>query len=230
MSIPKKLGHIWIGPLNPPTPWMESWRDHHPDWEYTLYDNDYLTGRRWRNQALITAYFENRKYAGVSDLMRYELLYENGGFLPEADSICLRPCDELFSDECAYTVYENEKLRPNLVSPILACEPGNDFVRRLIRSLRALTPETLGKPWMTTGNAFVRKMIRRHNPDIIIFPSHYFIPEHYKGAVYDGPGHAYADQKWGTTQRSYDQFNQSLTPRDHRRRRAPVIEALQARL
>lgn len=39
MFIPKKLSHIWIGPLQPPLDWMRTWRDKYQDWEYTLYDN-----------------------------------------------------------------------------------------------------------------------------------------------------------------------------------------------
>ena len=37
-----------------------------------------------------------KEYAGVSDLMRSEILEEVGGFIPEADSICLRATDELW--------------------------------------------------------------------------------------------------------------------------------------
>ena len=36
------------------------------------------------------------EYMGVSDLMRYEILEEVGGIIPEADSICLRATDELW--------------------------------------------------------------------------------------------------------------------------------------
>ena len=56
--------------------------------------------------------------------MRYEILKEVGGFIPEADSICLRPADELWDQAgAAYMVHENEVAKPGLVSPFLASVP-----------------------------------------------------------------------------------------------------------
>lgn len=49
--------------------------------------------------------------------MRYEILEEVGGFIPEADSICLRVTDELWDKpDAAYTVHESEVAKPVLVS------------------------------------------------------------------------------------------------------------------
>jgi mannosyltransferase OCH1-like enzyme len=86
---------------------METWKKKHPDWDYQLFDNSYLSSRRWRCEAQINEYMKRRLYAGVSDLMRYEILFEQGGFLPEADSICLRKVDELFALPSLYTACEH---------------------------------------------------------------------------------------------------------------------------
>ena len=80
----------------PPQEWMQTWRDYHPTWEYQLYDNEHLFSLRWNNQELINAFYARKEYMGVSDLMRYEILEEVGGIIPEADSICLRATDELW--------------------------------------------------------------------------------------------------------------------------------------
>ena len=42
LKIPKIIGHIWVGHLQAPKEWMQTWRDYHPTWEYRLYDNEYL--------------------------------------------------------------------------------------------------------------------------------------------------------------------------------------------
>ena len=118
--IPKKLGHIWVGDRQPPLEWMETWKQKHPDWDYQLFDNSYLSSRRWRCEAQIAEYMKHRQYAGVSDLMRYEILLEQGGFLPEADSICLRSVDELFVLPSLYTAYEHETKTRRFVSPFYA--------------------------------------------------------------------------------------------------------------
>jgi hypothetical protein len=203
VQIPRKLSHIWIGPRTPPTAWMQSWRDKHPDWDYTLYDNAYLAGTTFRNRAILDEYLRRGEYAGAADIMRYEILYRTGGFMPEADSICLENTEELFPRACAYTVYENEFLRGQLVSPILACEPGNPFVGQLVDALARLRPADLDRPWMTTGNKFVAEMIERCAPDIVIFPSYTFIPVHVEGRAYKGDGKVYARQLFGETRGAY---------------------------
>lgn len=204
--IPRTIGHIWIGPHPPPSEWLDSWKAAHPGWSYRLYDNAYLTGRRFRNQPLINEYFRRGKYAGVSDLMRYEILHEQGGFLPEADSICLNPVDGLFTRPCAYTVYEFPEGRTGMMSPFLASEPGNPVIAKVIETLSQLDEGEWNNPWTTTGNGFLRRFFLanpRLKDQVVIFPSHYFIPEHYKGEVYQGSDRIYARQLWGSTRRTY---------------------------
>lgn len=206
LGIPRTVAHIWIGPLEPPLEWMQTWKDHHPDWEYILYDNDYLLSRRWRAQSLINEFYRRGQYSGVSDLMRYEILFENGGFIPEADSICLRPTDELWTESSLYTVYENEEKKPGLVSPFLASAPRHPYLDVLLRRVvKRSSPETLGTPWWSVGNRFLKRAMRTQPPDNIkIFPSHYFIPKHKGSARYNGNGPVYCEQFWGSTLNLYN--------------------------
>lgn len=218
MEIPRSLAHIWIGPLQPPLELMESWRKLNPDWEYRLYDNAFVSGRRFRNQPLIDEYLKRAEYAGAADLIRYELLDEFGGLIAEADSLCEKPVAPLFETGRLFTVYENEFVRGELVSPILAATPGHPFVRALSDELGKLRPEDLLEPWRSTGNLFVARMIRSLAPEITIFPSYYFIPEHYTGETYTGDGPVYARQLFGTTRKSYPAVGW-LTRRRERRKR-----------
>ena len=207
VKIPKKLGHIWIGNKPAPYEWLDTWKKHHNDWEYKLYDNEFYESFDFKTRHLIDYYLKLELYAGAADLIRYETLYHFGGFIPEADSFCYHNTDELFTKKCAYTVYENEFLRGNLVSPVYACEPKNKFVGALIDELMKLTPDDLDDPWKTTGNLFMAKMIEKYQPDIVIFPSHYFIPVHFEGLVYSGNGKIYAKQLFGSTRNVYPPKN-----------------------
>jgi mannosyltransferase OCH1-like enzyme len=214
MNIPKKLWQTWIGPNPAPLKWMNTWPEKHPDWEYKIVDNEYVSNRKFYNQHLIDEFMNRPKdagYAGAADLIRYEILYEFGGFMPGADAVCLENTDELWVDdpEICYTVYENEILRPKYVSPIYACNPGNKFLEIIIEKLHALDVNKFGRyvsVFRTTGNAFLADMIQQHNPHIKIFPSHYFIPCHFLRPEqrYSGPDKIYADQMWGTTKKIYD--------------------------
>ncbi|OOY08659.1 glycosyltransferase [Thioclava sp. F36-7] len=205
MQIPKKLGHIWIGPLDAPTNWMNTWKHFHPEWEYTLYDEEFLRDADFETSSQIQEYIRRGHYSGAADLMRYEILWRHGGFLAEADSVCLRATDQLFEDNAElYTVYENEFVRGKLVSPILAAKPKNDFLRHLIDTLKEVPPTELDLPWKETGNLFVARKIEELHPEIVIWPSHYFIPIHFTGVEYKGNDPIYAEQYFGSTKKLYN--------------------------
>jgi mannosyltransferase OCH1-like enzyme len=209
MNIPKKLKHIWIGPNPAPLKWMNTWPNKHQDWEYSVFDNNKLKNKTFINQHLIDEYMTRKNYPGVADLIRYELLYEEGGFIAPADSICLENTDELWIEnpKICYTVYENEELRPGYVSPIYACNPGNTFLKLIIDTLNKVSVSKLSnKAYKVTGNAFLDTMIKTHNPFIKIFPSHYFLPSHYSTPEkrYNGPDKVYSEQFWGSTTNTYN--------------------------
>lgn len=204
MNIEKKMTQIWIGPRPAPVKWMDTWREHHPDWEYEVFTQQDLESRTFVNQHLIDHYYRMGLYSGVSDLIRYELLYERGGFFPEADFLCVANTEELFNApaEYCYTCYEQERIRPGFVQPILACNPGNEFVKTLVDILHPLRPDELSPyPWKSTGNEWLSYIIPRFNPKLVIWPSHYFIPTHYDRSMptYNGVDKIYAHHLWGST-------------------------------
>ncbi len=213
LAVPRRLGHIWIGPKPAPTGWMESWPKMHPGWSYTVFGNDTLTGYPFRLRKLINEYAWRGAWAGVQDMMRYELLFRYGGFMADADAISLHPVDELLDQPRAYTVYdrpETDKFRG--VCPFLACEPGNPFVGAVIDELAGLEPWELRKPEVSTGNRFLMRMIKDRAPGpetLAIFPTHYFIPwqKSAPDVWYDGPDRIYAEQKWGTSTFAYNRRN-----------------------
>ena len=98
MKIEKNIHHIWVGPKERPKKWMDTWPKMHPDWNYVLWDNDKVFSRKWKNQNVIDAYKAKGKWHGVADVIRYEILYDYGGFMPGADSECIRNISELFEN------------------------------------------------------------------------------------------------------------------------------------
>ena len=211
MSVVKNMVHIWIGPKPAPLKWMNTWKDKHPDWDYWVFTDGMLKDRMssFKNKHLMEEYYRRGKFNGVADLIRYELLYEIGGFVPPADATCLHNTDELFTspEEYCYSVFESETLRPGFISPIMASNPKNEFVEILIDTLHPLKPKDLDdKVWKSTGNEWLSTMIEQHSPKITIWPSYTLIPKHYEPTSkrYDGPEKVYADQLWGSTERGSD--------------------------
>jgi inositol phosphorylceramide mannosyltransferase catalytic subunit len=97
--IPKKFHHIWLGPDPLPKehgPWIETWKRHHPDWEFTLWTEENLPEDPIRPEVV------ERLRAPVerADILRLEILYRHGGVYLDTDLECLRPIDpELEGEE-----------------------------------------------------------------------------------------------------------------------------------
>lgn len=236
-TVDKRLGQIWIGPLDPPLQWMKTWRDMHPDWDYTLYDNQFLTGRKFKCHAQITEYFRQGEYAGVSDLMRYEILYEFGGIIPETDSICLRPVHDLLHHQGPFTCREVENevcdthgmpRKKGLLCPILGSPKGHPILAALIEELSQSDPATLPKPWKGSGNFRLRQFFKRHRDlarGLYVYPAYMFVPEHFRGWRYEGPEHPFCRQLWGTTTSGY---STTKTPQEIEESRAEILATLMA--
>ena len=205
MNVVKNMVHIWIGHKQPPLEWMNTWRDKHPDWAYRILDEEEYRDTEWVLQKQMDAYYNIGLYAGVADMIRYETLLSEGGFLPPADSVCLHPIDELLTEPShfCYTVYENEELRGNYMSPFQAANPGNTLIQRVVETIYEYDPVEMSKigPYKMTGNRFLNLFVKGQNYEKLglkVWPSHYLIPQHFKSDTsYYGPDTVYAEQRWG---------------------------------
>lgn len=212
-NIVKKLHIIWIGSEDK-TPWdnIETWQEKHPDWEFRLWGNSELEEYDWPRRVLLQSYLMEGRYPAVADIMRYKILLDEGGFVAPADSVCLHNVEPLLKGHTAIGVYENEKVRPGLISPLYYAKPDHPLVRALIDRLPdtpplAPRPAILhGKtvrnkaPWMVTGNAHMRRVVESQEWDgLRILPSYRFNPIHHTGERYNGNGRVYGVQQYAST-------------------------------
>ncbi|WP_066798474.1 glycosyltransferase [Sphingomonas soli] len=207
--IPKIMHFIWVGDESKcPTNCMDTWRALNPDWEFLVWGNQDLAEQDWFNRAHMDAMY-SRELNGVADMMRWEILHAKGGVVVDADSIALRPLDDHLLDCEAFACWENEIARPGLIAAgYFGCEAGNPFVEQIIRDIHDEPSVTHEKAWKTVGPQRLTDAYRKYNYSRLrIYPSHYFIPQHFTGRGYDGPDPVYADQLWGSTLRSYDQIH-----------------------
>jgi mannosyltransferase OCH1-like enzyme len=207
--IPKVLHFIWVGDESiRPDNCIETWIRHHPDWDIKLWGNASLQEREWDNGAHMQA-MAARELNGVADMMRWEILYSEGGIVIDADSICMQPLDEALLDCEAFACWESEIARPGLIAAgyVGAC-PGNPFIGQIILDIRAEPSVTNTLAWKSVGPQRLTDSYRRYRYHALrILPSHYFIPEHFSGVVYDGPGPVYARQMWASTKKTYAELH-----------------------
>lgn len=207
--IPKILHFVWVGDESKcPHNCIDSWRKHNPDWQVKIWGNTEYINFPWRNRYAMGAMW-NREKCGVADIMRYEILYHQGGLTLDADSICVRPLEEWLFNVDAFAVWENELARPGLIAVnAMATYPGNPFFKAIIEDIYSDRNIGNGPAWATTGPVRLTDNWKRQRyANLTVWPSHFIIPRHHAGTEYTGQGPIFCVQEWGSTFDTYDNLH-----------------------
>lgn len=181
---------------------IQSWRDLNPDYEVKVWGNKELKSK-WHNAHHINEMFE-KELNGVADMMRYEILYKHGGITLDADSFCLKPLEDWLLKPNEFACWESEHARPGLIAAgYLGSVPKSPFFGQIIHDIFHEKTVVDKMAWETVGPLRVTNTFNTHKYPLTVYPSHYFIPEHFSGVKYTGKGQVFANQLWGSTKRSY---------------------------
>jgi glycosyltransferase involved in cell wall biosynthesis/mannosyltransferase OCH1-like enzyme len=191
---------VWIGDeAKRPDNCIETWRQMNPGWSVRVWGNHELQFGTWANLAHMRKML-TRELCGVADMMRWEILEKHGGFAVDADSVCIRPLPDWLFEPEVFAAWENEITRPGLIANCFVySQPGNALIQKVIKDIQDL-PDVTGKlAWQLTGPQRLTDTVRAMAySGITVYPSHYFMPEHFTGMKYGGSGPIFAKQLWGT--------------------------------
>ncbi len=204
--IPKLLHIVWVGDESKrPDNCIQTWVKKNPEWVVKVWGNEDLARESWRNAKHIQD-MSRQELSGVADLMRYEILYYYGGFAVDADSICVKPLEDWLLDASEFTCWESEIHRPGLLAAgYLAAERGSPFIGQIIEDLHELDTVVDRMAWQSVGPLRLTETWQKYKyHNLTVYPSHYFIPEHFAGGAYTGNGHVFAKQYWASTKNLYD--------------------------
>jgi len=110
-SVPKTIHFIWIGPNPIPEASIDnyiSWKKHHPTWEIFLWTDraDRELPVEGMKRRLISDFDfgpcqacldESDNWSEKSDIIRFSIMYKEGGVYADHDAECVRPFDSLIS-------------------------------------------------------------------------------------------------------------------------------------
>jgi mannosyltransferase OCH1-like enzyme len=212
VKIPKNLHMIWVGPNPAPKRCIESWRDLNPSWHFRLWGDDEALNGDWRLRQLLSWAMANRKWSGASDMMRYEILFNLGGFYADADSTALRPLDDGLFETGLVASRSSELYTPDEINnAFLAAVPGHPVLNAMIEDLKAMKRWPRAFRWrklkfktVAAGAISGPALLKKHaegTPDFSILPSWVFSPEHYAGPSAD-VHQSYAVHHWASMQKS----------------------------
>ncbi len=129
--IPKTVHFIWLGKgEKPPLVKMclESWEKAKPQYEIIEWNEDNLGDALQANEYIKEAYAA-KKWAFVSDYIRLYILYHNGGIYCDTDVELLKPLDDSFLENEAFSGFES---RDSVPTGIMAAEKGSKIIEHLL--------------------------------------------------------------------------------------------------
>jgi mannosyltransferase OCH1-like enzyme len=209
--IPKILHFIWIGDESKiPSQCIDTWRQKNRDFKLKIWGNNDLKMVNWKNRQQLNDMLTKKDYAGASDVMRYEILYEHGGIYIDADSYCIKPLEDWLLDCQAFACWEQELVRNNLIAnTYIGGIPGAEMWKLCIEEVSRKDCTEPKLAWMITGPALVTDVFFRAQANLTVYPSHFFMRTHHSGYVSKVTGHHFADHLWGSSI-GYDDMDKQI--------------------
>lgn len=178
--IPKVIHYCWFGHSeknNKVKKCIESWKKHCPDYQIiewnesncNIDDNPYLK-----------MCYENKKYAFLTDYLRLQIIYQNGGLYFDTDVELVKTFDDLLQYSAFFGFETNEYVN---TGEGFGVEAGNSIVKQMLDEYDILLDGrngTRGCPILNTNALLKFGLIQNGKKQIIenaiIFPSDYFNP------------------------------------------------------
>lgn len=199
--IPKMLHAVWIGDDSKmPVKCLDTWRNKNPDYDLHIWGNGHLQHYPWQNQKQIDQMMDKHDYAGVADLMRYEILYRFGGIAIDADSYCMRPLEDWLLEPSAFSAWEQEIVRNNLIATtFMGGVKGAEFWKLCIEEAGKRDCSEKKLAWLITGPMLVTEVYFKAQAPLTVYPSHFAIQDHHSGYKTKADGHYFANHMWGSS-------------------------------
>lgn len=193
-----------------PVACINSWQEKNPTYEVAIWGNDDITQYPWLNRHKIEDMLAKKDYAGASDVMRYEILYNHGGVYIDADSYCVKPLEDWLLNCEAFTAWEQEVVRNNLLANgFLGGVPKAPVWKACIDAVGTKDCKENKLAWLITGPMLLTEVFFNTQPNLTIYPSHYFLPEHHTGYKSKVTGNVFANHLWGS-EIGYDNMNERV--------------------
>jgi len=168
--VPKIIHRFWSGPEMPEEyrRFGESWARHHPEWEMKLWKDDNLPSlvhQKLYDQAETPCY--------KSELVRYEVVFQQGGIYVDTDFECLRSIEPLIEGLEAFSAQQYDDIqKPGAIAcGFFGAVPGHPWIKDILdRIPHAWDPQldTIGPPFFTS--------ITLRHPEVKILDKKFFYP------------------------------------------------------
>ncbi|MBI2743033.1 MAG: hypothetical protein HYX48_03870 [Chlamydiales bacterium] len=231
VKIPKTIHFIWLGPKAFPPESVENvrmWMAQNPDWTVKFWtDRDRPTPCRGMQKVFVKdfnfsrlghCYIQSQNYGEKSDILRYEILNQEGGVYVDHDANCLQPFLPLHT---AYDFYCGlETPHEPFVGQSVTCgngvigsRPNHPALRKVIdliaqhweglgkkyqgRDSYSRTEVVMQRTYIALTNALKEDILNRDSNVDIVLPASYFFAKSGMPSLYSKHFYAtaWSDQK-----------------------------------
>lgn len=188
-AIPKTIHYVWVGgkPLTPlARRCIESWKVHAPEYTLRFWHDDNIP----RDHPYVQEMYRRKKWAFVSDYVRFWALEREGGVYLDTDMELLRPLDRFLSDQVFFGRTKDGFTACGIVG---AC-PGEDILSIILREYDVQESEIK----LETSPRIVTRVLR-DNPEYTatVYPPEIFYPcNDGERCTKEMQAHAYARHHW----------------------------------
>ena len=176
--IPKKIHQIWLGSKLPDKfkPWCDTWQRIHPEWEYRLWTDEDINDINIAKREM----FDKATNQGMkSDILRYEILRQQGGLYVDTDFECLKSFDDLLYLKFFVGISQD----PNMQTycGLIGSVPDGVVIKHCVNDLKGIYTGNNGDKVMdATGPYHITRAFlagAREDPvGAVAFPMDFFYP------------------------------------------------------
>jgi mannosyltransferase OCH1-like enzyme len=170
--IPKKIHYCWFGPK--PLPklvinCLDTWKEQLKDYELNLWNE--------KNSPMKIPFVQQayaaKRYAFISDYVRFWALYKYGGIYLDTDMFVIRSFNDLLKSEVFFG-WETEQ-KNNISCGIIGSIPNQGFIRSVLKQYESMLFSVASIPDLVIPRV-VNKCYSGYlsKEDITIFPYDYF--------------------------------------------------------
>jgi mannosyltransferase OCH1-like enzyme len=173
------IHQIWVG--SPPPEHLVSlsatWREQHPAWGYTLWDDEAIESFGLRNRELYDRAEELVPADAVgqyrADIARYEILYRRGGVYADMDTTCQKPIDPLIVPGKMTVGWEVQNRF--IGNTVIYAPKGHPALREIIEKLPEWAREAPARPNKLSGPKAISTVLRNRT-DVVYLDSDIWYP------------------------------------------------------
>lgn len=169
--IPKVIHYIWVGPNDLGSlqkRCIASWKKYLPDYKFKLWNEKNLPSEVMDN-SYVQSMYKKRKWAFVSDYIRFWVLEKEGGIYLDTDTEVLKPFDDLLE----HSVFFGKTKDGYTAAGVIGAVPHH----RVIQDILSMYENDREYSMNRTSPVTITNVLEKNSyEDVVVYDYQYFNP------------------------------------------------------